>query len=111
MIYSKDYSLVRNEFERLYTYPLELKLDKTGTVQFGAKDPVKIGHILMSVNGRSVFMDKNEKNKLKIDDLKGSGDDLQQFLDNPANFPCTLKLGKQQLKTNDKLVLTGRFFG
>jgi hypothetical protein len=110
MIYSRDYSIVKNEFERSYAYPLELKLDKTGTVKFGAKDPVRIGHTLIAVNGQQVFLDKTDNNKLKIDDLKGASD-LFEYFENPANFPCVLKLGKQQLRTNDKLVLTGRFFG
>jgi hypothetical protein len=110
MIYSKEYSIVKNEFERSYAYPLELKLDRTGAVKFGAKDPVRIGHSLISVSGQAVFMDKTDKNKLRIKDLKGA-DDLFEYLENPANFPCVLKLGKQQLSTNDKLVLTGRFFG
>lgn len=110
MIYSRDYSTLKTEFEKSYSYPLEIKLDKLGSIKFGARDPLKIGHILMSVNGQSVFLDKNDKNKLKMDEMKGAQDVLE-YLDNPANFPCTLKFGKPQLRTNDKLVLTGRFFG
>ena len=110
MVYSKDFATVRNESEKTYTYPLEIKVDKFGSVKFGARDPVKIGHTLMSINGQPVFLDKMDKNKLKIDDLKGANDVLE-FLDNQANYPLTLKFGKPPLNTNDKLVLTGRFFG
>ena len=89
---------------------LEVKLDKIGTVKFGARDPVKIGHTLLAVNGQPVYLEKMEKNKLKIDDLKGAND-LHEYLENSANFPCQLRFGKPSLTTNDKLVLTGRFFG
>ena len=64
----------------------------------------------MAVNGQPVYLEKMEKNKLKIDDLKGAND-LHEYLENAANFPCQLRFGKPALTTNDKLVLTGRFFG
>lgn len=110
MVYAKDYTLVKNESERTFNYPLEIKLDKLGNVKFGARDPVKIGHSLLSINGQQVFLDKNDKNKLKLEEMKGANDVLE-YLENSANFPCLLKFGKPQLRTNDKLVLTGRFFG
>jgi hypothetical protein len=110
MVYAKDYSTVKSEIEKAFNYPLEIKLDKTGCVKFGARDPIKIGHNLLAVNGQTVYLDKMEKNKLKIGDLKNAND-LHEYLENPANFPCQLKFGKPALSTNDKLVLTGRFFG
>ena len=110
MVYAKDYSTIRIENEKTYTYPLEIKLDKLGNVKFGARDPIKIGHSLLAVNGQAVFLEKMEKNKLKIEDMKGAND-LHEFLEDPKNFPCQLRFGKQPLSTNDKLVLTGRFFG
>ena len=110
MVYTKDFATVRNESEKTFTYPLEVKLDKFGSVKFGARDPVKVGHTLMAINGQPVYLDKMDKNKLKIEELKGAKDVLE-FLDNAANYPLTLKFGKPALNTNDKLVLTGRFFG
>jgi hypothetical protein len=110
MIFSKDYSTIKTEIEKTYSFPLEIKLDKYGSVNFGARDPIKIGHNLISVNGQEVYLDKLEKNKLKIEDMKGAKD-LHEYLETPSNFPCQLKFGKPQLTTNDKLVLTGRFFG
>lgn len=67
----------------------------------------------MAVNGNKVFFDKMDKNRLKIDDPKSTTGalDVFEFLDNPDNYPVQLKFGKPQLTTNDKLVLTGRFFG
>lgn len=111
MIYDRDYVTVKNETDRMFNYPLDIKLDKFASVKFGGRDHnVKIGHILMSVNGHKVFYDKMDKNRVKIDDPKGIVE-LFEFLDKPENFPVQLKFGKPQLNTNDKLVLTGRFFG
>ena len=113
MIYSRDLAsaVVKHEFERSYSYPLEVKLEKSGAVKFGARDPIKIGHSLLSVNGQAAYLDKNDSNRLKFEgDMKGYAD-VHEFLADAANYPCTLKFGKQPLKTNDKLVLTGRFFG
>ena len=110
MVFAKDYASIRNEFEKTFNYPLEIKLDKYGCVKFGAHDQIKLGHHLLSVNGQQVYLDKMDKNKLKIDDLKGSSD-LLEYLNESNNYPLALKFGKQQLSTNDKLVLTGRFFG
>lgn len=114
MVYARDYAVVKNEVDRMFNYPLEIKIDKFGCVRFGAsKDHnVKVGHTLMAVNGQKVFYDKLDKNKLKIDDQKGgTAIDVLEFLENAENYPVQLKFGKPQLTTNDKLVLTGRFFG
>ncbi|CAF1034304.1 unnamed protein product [Brachionus calyciflorus] len=108
MVYSKDYTNIKIESDRMYTYPLEIKLDKLGTVKFGARDPIKIGHTLISVNGQEVTLDKMDKNRLIIKETKA---DVFEYLENQANYPVQLKFGKPLLTTNDKLVLTGRFFG
>jgi len=52
-----------------------------------------------------------DKNKLKMEDMKGAASDVLEYLDTQSNYPLMLKFGKQTLSTNDKLVLTGRFFG
>ena len=110
MVYAKDLTSMRNEFEKSFTYPLEVKLDKYGCVKFGARDPLRLGHNLLAVNGQAVFLDKQDQNKLKIEDLRGAADVLE-YLGEASNFPVQLKFGKAPLSTNDKLVLTGRFFG
>lgn len=110
MVYARDYATVKNEVERMFTYPLEIKLDKFGCVKFGAKDQVKVGHSLMAVNNQKVYFDKMDKNRFKIEDMKGASD-LFEYLENQTNYPVQLKFGKPPLTTNDKLVLTGRFFG
>ena len=48
--------------------------------------------------------------KLKIEELKDSPD-LFAYFEDAANYPVQLKFGKKSLSVNDKLVLTGRFFG
>jgi hypothetical protein len=110
MVYAKDYATYVNENDKVFTYPLDIKLDKYGSVRFGARDPIKIGHNLLAINGKPVYLDKVDQNKLKMDDLKGA-DDVLEYLEKSDNFPCTLKFGKSPLSINDKLVLTGRFFG
>lgn len=110
MVYSKDFSTVRNESETTFNYPLDIIIDKLGNVKFGARDSIKIGHVLLSINGDQVYSDKMDKNRLKMNDLKGAGDVIE-YLEIKDNYPLKLKFGKKALTTNDKLVLTGRFFG
>ena len=110
MVYSKDFATLRNESELSFDYPLDIVIDKLGNVKFGARDTVKIGHSLISINGNSVYSDKMDKNKLKMDS-QGNTEDVIEYLKVKENFPLKLKFGKKSLTTNDKLVLTGRFFG
>lgn len=69
--------MVRNEFEKMFNYPLDIKLDKYGCVKFGAHDPIKIGHHLLALNSQAVYLDKMDKNRLKMEDMKGSSDILE----------------------------------
>ena len=110
MIYTKDFSTdkVRNEVERVLTFPLDIKIDDNGYVKFGARDGIKVGHSLLAINGQAVTKDKN--NKLKFDN-KGVSTEVFEFLKNSENFPAHLKFGKPPLTLNEKFVLTGRFFG
>ncbi len=110
MVYSKDFSTMRIESELSFDFPLDIIIDSLGNVKFGARDSIKIGHSLISVNGNNVYSDKLDKNKLKMEN-QGNIDDVIEFLQNKENFPVKLKFGKKALTTNDKLVLTGRFFG
>ncbi len=110
MVYSKDFATMRIESEMSFDYPLDIIIDRLGNVKFGARDSIKIGHSLISVNGNSVYSDKLDKNKLKMEN-QGNVDDVIEYLQIKENFPVKLKFGKKALTTNDKLVLTGRFFG
>lgn len=94
---------MKNEIEKQFNYPLDIKIDKFGCVKFGAQDPIKIGHYLLSINGQQVFLDRMDGKKLKIKDLKGASD-VSEYLDTASNYPLTLKFGKQQLGTNDKVI-------
>lgn len=110
MVYAKDFSSAKSDVEKTFNYPLELKLDKSGCIKFGAKDQIRNGQLLLAINGQSVYFDKEDESKLKIEDLRGAKD-IFQYLETSTNFPVQLKFGKPPLTTNDKLVLTGRFFG
>ena len=104
MVYSKDFASMRIESELSFDFPLDIIIDKLGNVKFGARDSIKIGHSLISVNGNNVFSDKLDKNKLKMEN-QGSVDNVIEYLQNKENFPVKLKFGKKALTTNDKLVL------
>ncbi len=110
MVYSKDYFTKKNEFEQSFDFPLDIILDNFGNVKFGARDSIRIGHTLISVNGKNVFSDKMDSNTLKIG-TEAESVNVMSYLSNKDNFPVKLKFGKKALTTNDKLVLTGRFFG
>lgn len=109
MIYTKDFNSYRAEIERVLTYPLDIKLDENGLVKFGARDGIRIGHTLMAVNGQTVIKDKIN-GKLKVE-KQGVLEDVFEYLNNQSNFPVQLRFGKPPLSINDKIVLTGRFFG
>lgn len=111
MVYSKDYHVKKHEIEQSFDYPLDIILDNFGNVKFGVRDSIKIGHTLMSVNGINVYSDKLDSNTLKLDTSSSESVNVLSYLENKDNFPIKLKFGKKALTTNDKLVLTGRFFG
>ena len=46
-----------------------------------------------------------DKNKLKMEDMKGAASDVLEYLDTQSNYPLMLKFGKQTLSTNDKVKL------
>jgi hypothetical protein len=110
MIYTKDLNQEKQrntEIERNFSYPLDLKIDENGIVRFGARDGIRIGQQLLAIGGQTVFKDRID-NKLK---QKGSNEDVFDYLGNPSNYPVQLRFGRLPLSTNDKIVLTGRFFG
>ena len=54
MIFNYDHNLPVIETEKTFSYPLDIKLSmeqKRLTVVFGERDGIKIGHVLLAVNG------------------------------------------------------------
>ncbi len=111
MIYTKDFNQEkqRTEIDRTFGFPLDLKIDENGFVRFGARDSIRIGHQLLAIGGQAVFKDRID-NQLKFS-KSGKNEEVFEYLNNQANYPVQLRFGRQQLSTNDKIVLTGRFFG
>lgn len=97
LIYHYDHLNINSDIERTFVYPLEMKLSEVNrklTVTFGEKDGIALGQVLLSINGKPVIGSQNE-----------DGTSVESFLGNPANFPLTLKFGKQKLTTNEKIFL------
>jgi trafficking protein particle complex subunit 4 len=113
LIYSKDFTQSSEqkkyliEIDKEFEYPLNIKLDKNGYVILGANDVnIRVGYLLLSINNELVYNDRVSK-KLKTNKI----DDVEDFLNNKQNYPVKMKFGKNSLSINDKLSLTGRFFG
>jgi hypothetical protein len=66
------------------------------------RDGIHVGHSLLSINGSQVngqsFNDGNETKDVNI------------FLNDEANYPVTLKFGRQKLSTNEKIFLGKHLF-
>ena len=59
LIYDFDASPKGPEFEKTFSYPLDLRLDlgldQRLTVVFGERDGIKVGQVLLTVNGHTVM--------------------------------------------------------
>ncbi|KAF8767647.1 Trafficking protein particle complex subunit like protein [Argiope bruennichi] len=101
MIYQYDHNVVPIEYERTFTYPLDLTLDYVNsrvTVTFGEIDTIKVGHIVLAVNGNPIMGRK-----------MSDGSDVFEVIKNKENFPISIKFGRPRLGTNEKIVL-GQIF-
>ena len=58
-----------------------------------------VGHVLMSVNGMPVTGQQ-------LDD----GRDVPELLQNPENYPLSLKFGRPRMTTNEKICLASTFY-
>jgi len=101
LIYQKDYHKPPQENEKTFSYPLELKLEAKSDgvcVVFGQRDGIKVGHVVMSVNG------KNAQGK-KLED----GTDVLETINNEKNYPMSIKFGRPTLTSNEKLMMASMF--
>ncbi|UYV71508.1 TRAPPC4, partial [Cordylochernes scorpioides] len=90
-----------NEVEKTFSYPLDLILaiqNKRVTVVYGKKGTIKIGHVVLAVNGAPVQGTQME-----------DGAEVMEYLKESTNFPVSLKFGKPRLTSNDKIVLASMF--
>ncbi|XP_076058935.1 trafficking protein particle complex subunit 4-like protein Trs23 isoform X2 [Oratosquilla oratoria] len=102
LIYQLDHNMPVIECEKTFSYPLELKLEaqnKNYTVVYGQRDGIKVGHILMAVNGIKVT-------GTQLDD----GRDSREVLADQNNYPISLKFGRPKLTTNEKIFQASMFY-
>lgn len=57
-----------------------------------------VGHAVLAINGAEV----NGR-------LTADGQDVLQFLGNPANYPVSIRFGRHRLSSNEKLMLASMF--
>lgn len=101
LIYQHDHTVTKVEIEKVFGYPLELKLEyqnKRVVVVFGQRDGIKVGQTLLAINGLSVT-------GRQMDD----GKDALDFLADPQNYPVNIRFGRPKLNTNEKIFLASMF--
>ncbi|CAL4108227.1 unnamed protein product [Meganyctiphanes norvegica] len=102
LIYHHDHSVPTIENEKTFSYPMEVKLDvqnRNVTVVYGQRDGIKVGHILVSLNGIKVT-------GTQLDD----GRDAMEILANAENYPINLKFARARLTTNEKIFQASMFY-
>jgi len=96
-----DHSIPTIEVEKTFSYPLHLSfkyIDRNLVLDFGGKDNLKIGHVVMAVNGVPV------KDRKLVD-----GTEITEIFKDPSKFPLSIKFGRPKLTTNEKIVLSSMF--
>uniref|UniRef100_A0A0K2UNI7 Trafficking protein particle complex subunit n=1 Tax=Lepeophtheirus salmonis TaxID=72036 RepID=A0A0K2UNI7_LEPSM len=104
LIYDYDHTsssgTVHNlEVEKTFGYPLDIRLiseNRKMIVEFGARDGIATGHVLISMNGISIEGMSEEQ--------------IKEFIQKEENFPLNLKFGRPRLSTNEKIVLASMFY-
>ncbi|XP_015117331.1 trafficking protein particle complex subunit 4 [Diachasma alloeum] len=102
LIFNHDHNVPKIEHERVFNYPLDIKLiyeNKKVVVAFGQRDGINVGHVLMSVNGAPL-----------AGTLLEDGRDVLEVLEDPQNFPITLKFSRAKMTTNEKIFLASMFY-
>ncbi|XP_064896202.1 trafficking protein particle complex subunit 4 isoform X2 [Columba livia] len=102
LIYQLDHCAPRADTEKTFSFPLDLVLrphDERVVVAFGQRDGIRVGHAVLAINGAEV----NGR-------LTADGQDVLQFLGNPANYPVSIRFGRHRLSSNEKLMLASMLF-
>jgi len=102
LIFNHDHNVPKVENERSFNYPLDIKLtyeNKKIVVSFGQRDGINVGHVLTAVNGNPVVGRELEDSR-----------DVLDMLEEPKNFPLTLKFGRSKMTTNEKIFLASMFY-
>lgn len=102
LIFNHDHHVPKIEVEKSFNFPLNIKLNyenKKIVVAFGQKDGIHVGHVLSAVNGITITGRELE-----------DGRDILQMLEQPENFPITLKFSRAKMTTNEKIFLASMFY-
>ena len=99
LIYTFEKNISYPEIEKTFSYPLDiqLKLSDKGNrvvVEFGERDGIKIDHAVISVNGYAVNGHKTS-----------TGVPILEMLNDPANYPVTIRFCRPRFTSNEKLTL------
>ena len=101
LIYDHDFSQPTSGVEVTFTYPFDiiLKEEQNGlVVLFGARDSIRIGQVVVSVNGIPVAGSQ----------ITGVGN-VREFLSIPDNFPVAIKFAKLKPSVNERIMLSSMF--
>uniref|UniRef100_A0A914WW72 Trafficking protein particle complex subunit n=1 Tax=Plectus sambesii TaxID=2011161 RepID=A0A914WW72_9BILA len=106
LIYDWDMAPRAPELEKTLSFPIDFRLeaiDQRPTVVFGERDGVRVGHVVLAVNGRPVQTGRVS--------FEGSETDVDvlTYLQDERNFPVSLKFGRPSLTTNEKIILSSMF--
>lgn len=122
LIFNHDHNIPKIETEKVFNYPIDLKLDidpKKVSVAFGQKDGINggcyfcslksvnylinfsfaVGHVLTSINGVQV-------NGGTLED----GRNVKDVIENAEEYPLTLKFTRPKMTTNEKIFLASMFY-
>lgn len=102
LIFNHDHNTPKVENERVFNYPLDIKLNyenKKIVVAFGQRDGINVGHVLTAVNSNPVTGRELE-----------DGTDVLEMLENTKNFPISLKFSRSKMTTNEKIFLASMFY-
>ncbi|XP_071860149.1 trafficking protein particle complex subunit 4-like protein Trs23 [Bombus fervidus] len=102
LIFNHDHNVPRIENERTFNFPLDIKLNyenKKIVVSFGQKDGINVGHVLTAVNGSPVIGRELE-----------NGKDVFELVEQPENFPMSLRFSRARMTTNEKIFLASMFY-
>ncbi|KAG5321589.1 TPPC4 protein, partial [Acromyrmex heyeri] len=102
LIFNHDHNVPKIEVEKSFNFPLNIKLNyenKKIVVAFGQKDGIHVGHVLTAANGIAITGRELE-----------DGRDILEMLEQPENFPITLKFSRAKMTTNEKIFLASMFY-
>lgn len=136
LIFSYEHAIPKIELEKTFSYPLDfvLKPSQKGVcVEFGQRDGIKVGHVILSINGIPVRGNKIDFTSTTTDEdsqtiQMNNSYDIIEYLSDAGNFPgkssrislvvravfalflsVTIKFGRPRLNGNEKLILASIF--